>query len=140
MATWDMRSASHEFPITVGQTVYMTPWGNMARYWGRNGDWSYIPGVVESIGRKYFYVNRNGARYRFQLDGFRSAFDDNAGYVLWESPEVFLAYVHAMLQWDAIRDLVSKVSTQQLNKVGFDFVNDLHAVCVHHGMLQPVIM
>lgn len=78
------------FEIQKGMEVWLEPIGNNARYHKQP-----VKGEITSIGRKYFYVSiphsPHWGNIKFDLEEFRSHYDDNAGFVLYPSYEAFVS-------------------------------------------------
>lgn len=117
------------FPISVGQTVFLTPTGNAALHW----DGKPIAAEITMIGRKYFYVQRVGGGY---LYGYREAAflkdsyicrdgNNNYGYNIYESLQAFEQETDKNLKLDQIRSLSWSKLRQDLP---YEAVLEIHTI------------
>lgn len=102
------------FEITKGMEVWLEPTGNNARP-GRQA----VKGEIISIGRKYFYVSvpshPHWANVKFDLEEFRSHYDDNAGFIIYPSFEAYKAEKTLAAKLREIREAI--LYAQNINRI-----------------------
>jgi len=110
------------FPISVGQKVWLSPKGNVARGWDEK---TLREGVITKIGRKYFYVAFNDRLYfeeRFEKESFYNecAGNCNAGYILWESLDAFAVHCKAKAE---LKEMVKRIELLERDAQNFFSIN-----------------
>ena len=110
------------FPITVGQKVWLSPKGNVARGWDGH---TLREAVITKIARKYFYVAIEDKLYleeRFEKDSFYNECvgDCNAGYIIWESPEAFADYCQVIAELSAMKTHIANFERNARNCFSFN--------------------
>ena len=122
----------------VGEVVYGVPKGNAERilrkYNPQNNRYYYVPGTVESIGRKYVYIKFPSYNAKLNVkekDKDAATEDYNSSFKVFHSEEGCKAWINAVWHTHTIRDVFG--SGKSVEKIVSDFTVDgieaIYSVC-----------
>lgn len=125
----------YKFDIQVDQTVYLVPWGNIARRLrGADDKHACEPARVSKIARKYFYVELidrpNRDPIKFDRETFVAKLDDcNSGYFIYDSVASYDSQLAANREIDEIKKFLDRVRYRNgIRKSLESVIHEMYAV------------